>query len=335
MQSMVVSTGVTFAVQAVEIGANQVPLPIGPQTLITCGPFECMEGPVAPMLSIANSKVCTDWDPTVEIQVGKVDNDVVDGTDTQTTADAENAWLEADDNDGVDLGIVTSSTLEMNVKHIFSGVGGGTNTDTTVKADKGSDQTLAMKAVAEIYVDAEENDDETANVNEMDVCDNTYDAGDLTDEPEGCFRLRGPGAGRGDNNPGKGADYLAGWTIELSPVGGDVSWGRVDWDDNPFEDLECGASEPIVVADHVDICAMFDDEVDLATGKGWEPTVVFGSETPETTDFRQRSHHVEGLGQEGHRRLDVQDHLVRRQPGRRHPGRFRGPAHGGCRRHRH
>ena len=33
MQSMVVSTGVTFAVQPVEIGANQVPLPIGDATL--------------------------------------------------------------------------------------------------------------------------------------------------------------------------------------------------------------------------------------------------------------------------------------------------------------
>ena len=29
MQSMVVTTGATFAIQSVEIGANQVPIPIG------------------------------------------------------------------------------------------------------------------------------------------------------------------------------------------------------------------------------------------------------------------------------------------------------------------
>ena len=288
LQSMVLSDGATFKVQRTTVGANQEVEPTGDVMYITCGPFECMEGDTVPELSIANSTVCTAWDPEVEIQVGKVDNDVVDATDAQTTADAENAWLEADDNDGVDLGIVTSSSLEMNVKHVFSGVAGGTNTDTTIKADKGSDKTLAMKAVASIYVDEETNDTDTANINEMDVCDNTYDAGDLTDEPEGCFRLRGPGAGRSDNNPSKGADYLSGWTIELSPVGGDVAWGRVDWDDDPFEDLTCGDADPIVVADHVDICGMFEEEVDLATGKGWDPTVVFESEvfgdTADNTD---------------------------------------------------
>ena len=55
MQSMVVSTGVTFAVQAVEIGANQVAIPIGDATFVTCGPFECAMGMDAPEISIANS----------------------------------------------------------------------------------------------------------------------------------------------------------------------------------------------------------------------------------------------------------------------------------------
>ena len=288
MQTMVVSTGVTFAVQPVEIGANQVPLPIGNATHVTCGPFECIEGAAAPMLSIANSAVCGAWDPSVQIMVGKVDNDVIppeEATD-DTTASATGV----DTNDGVDLGIVTSSSLEMNVKHVFSGVAGGTNTSRTVKAAKGSNKTLVMASVASIHVDADV--DVTGagtaaapyGVDESEVCDNTYDAGSLTDKPKGCFRLRGPGAGRGDNDPGKGANYLSGWSIELSPVGGDVGWGNVDWEDNPFEDLECGAAEPIMVADHVDICEMFDAEVDLATGKGWKPTVVFRSETPGFTE---------------------------------------------------
>ena len=62
MQSMVVTTGVTFAVQSVEIGANQVAIPIGDATFVTCGPFECAMGMDAPEISIANSAVCSGWD---------------------------------------------------------------------------------------------------------------------------------------------------------------------------------------------------------------------------------------------------------------------------------
>ena len=63
LQSMVISSGATFAVQPVEIGANQVPIPIGAATLVTCGPFECGMGAEVPELSVANSPVCAAWDP--------------------------------------------------------------------------------------------------------------------------------------------------------------------------------------------------------------------------------------------------------------------------------
>ena len=114
------------------------------------------------------------------------------------------------------------------------------------------------------------------------VCDNSYATEDVSskaDRPAGCFRLVGPGAGASGNDPSKGADYLSGWSIELSPVGGDVAWGDVDWDDDPFEDLTCGDADPIMVSDRVNICEMFDAEVSLATGKGWKPTVVFDADT--------------------------------------------------------
>ena len=270
MQSQVVTAGVTFVLQAVEIGANQEPLPVGPTHLVTCGPFECAEGPAAPVLSIANSPMCTDWDPTVEFQVGKVDNDVIDPDAGQDAADGVNT------NDGIDLGIVTSSSLKMTAKHIFSGVSGGTNSETPVEAASGSNKTHGMKAVSGVIrVDGDNLDTEDTETDYV-VCDNTYATEDVSskaDRPAGCFRLIGPGAmGRDD---AKGPDYLAGWSIELSPLGADVGWGNVDWETNPFEDLECGASEPIMVADHVDICDMFDTEVDMATGKGWKPEVVF------------------------------------------------------------
>ena len=276
MQSMVVSDGVTFMVQRTTVGANQEMEPTGDVAYVTCGPFECMEGDTAPELSIANSAMCTDWDPSVEFMVGKVDNDVLEP--------ATLAPGELESNDGVDLGIVTSSSLEMNVKHIFSGVSGGTNTSKTVKAAKGSNRTLSMSAVTGVItVNADTDDTATPNIDESVVCDNTYTDEDVSakvDRPggdDGCFRLIGPGAGRSDNDASKGADYLSGWSIELSPLGADVAWGDVDWDDNPFEDLECAAMDPIMVSDHVDICDMFDTEVSMATGKGWKPEVVFDS----------------------------------------------------------
>ena len=281
MQSAVLSDGATFMVQRTAVGANQEMEPTGDVMYITCGPFECMEGSDAPELSIANSAVCTAWDPSVGIMVGKVDNDVI-GPDSTDDADAADG---VDTNDGVDLAIVTSSTLEMSVKHIFSGVANGTNTSKSVDADKGSNKTLAMAAVASIAVSEDENDDGMISVDET-VCNNPYTSEDVSQKADrpgglsGCFRLMGPGAGRIDNDASKGADYLSGWSIELSPKDADVMWGRVDWDDDPFEDLECGDADPIMVADHVDICEMFDAEVDRATGKGWKPDVVFGSEVP-------------------------------------------------------
>ena len=279
MQSMVINDGVTFSVQAVEIGANQVPVPIGPSVLVTCGPFECAEDSATPPeLSIANSKMCTNWDPSVMIQVGKVDNDVLGPDSGEEATDGVNT------NDGIDLGIVTSSSLKMNVKSVFAGVAGGTNTSSTSEAASGSNKTLGMKAVgsgtgAVITVDADADDGDTAGIDESEVCDNMYEDEDVSlkaDRPMGCFRLIGPGAMGRDAS--KGPDYLAGWSIELSPLGADVSWGDVDWKENPFKDLKCEGAEPIMVSDHVDVCEMFEAEVSGGTGKGWKPEVVFDAD---------------------------------------------------------
>ena len=272
MQSMVVTDGVTFMVQRTTVGANQEMEPTGDVAYVTCGPFECAEGDMAPELSIANSSMCTDWDPSVEVQVGKVDNDVIAPDTGEEATDGVNT------NDGIDLGIVTSSSLKMNVKHVMSGVSAGTNSETTVEAASGSSKTLAMKAISGVItVDADADVGDTAGIDESEVCDNTYDEGTLTDRPKGCFRLIGPGAmGR---DAAKGPNYLSGWSIELSPLGADVAWGNVDWDENPFKDLKCEGTDPIMVADHVDVCDMFETEVSMATGRGWKPTVVFGDTT--------------------------------------------------------
>ena len=81
------------------------------------------------------------------------------------------------------------------------------------------------------------------------------------------------GSGPARNAP----NYLAGYSLELSPVGAGVTWGRVDWDPDPFEDLTCD-SMTMMVADQVDICASFEEEVDYTIGDGWSPEVVFSDD---------------------------------------------------------
>ena len=58
------------------VGANQMMEPTGDVAYVTCGPFNCADGMDAPVPSLEDSAVCTAWDPTVDFQVGKVDNDV-------------------------------------------------------------------------------------------------------------------------------------------------------------------------------------------------------------------------------------------------------------------
>ena len=164
----------------------------------------------------------------------------------------------------------------MNVKHVFSGVAGGTNTSKTVEAASGSDKTLAMAAVASITVNQDEDDDRHRQHRRHDGVRQHLRRRQSHRQAQGLLPVgRSLAPPEADYDASKGADYLAGWSIELSPLGADVGWGDVEWKDNPFEDLECGASDPIMVADHVDVCEMFDAEVSLATGKGWKPEVVF------------------------------------------------------------
>ncbi|MXW39211.1 MAG: hypothetical protein F4Z65_13230 [Acidobacteria bacterium] len=276
MQSDVIATGAQFMATPVLIGANQVPMQIGDPVYVTCGPFECSESAMAPEISISDSAACEGWDPTVDIQVGKVDNDVVN----PATGDADNG------NDGIDLGIVTSSSLEMTVKHVFSGVANGTNTSGTTTAAEGSKKTLTMKDVGAAIVAFKDADDDDDLTEDVVPCDNTYDEGTINDWPggsnEGCFRLRVVGSGD------SAANYLSGYSIELSPKDAGVSWGEVDWDPNPFKDLKC-ASMTMMVSDEVDVCAMFEDEVDYALrGKGWQPEVIFGTSGSEPDENQIR-----------------------------------------------
>ena len=276
-QSMVLDGGATFMVQRTVVGANQEMTPSGDVAYVTCGPFTCADGMDAPALTLEGSAVCTAWEEkfTIELQVGKVENDVVDRSDLLDDDTLAEDGIEAVDgaddtaNDGIDLGWVTSANAKTTIKHVFDGVANGTNGSVSTEAAKGSDKALTMKNfTGAILADT----DATMDGNQ-DPCrvDDDYDmdrGGHF--KPDGCFRFIGPGPGKNSS------DYLSGYTLDISPADIGVAWGNVVWDDDPFEGLEC-ESMSVTVSDHVDVCDMFEAEVSYATGDGWSPSVVFSA----------------------------------------------------------
>ena len=90
-------------------------------------------------------------------------------------------------------------------------------------------------------------------------------------KPDNCFRI---GANK--------INYLADYAIELAAKGSAVSWGSVDWEahfgeegDNPFMDMDMPlACDTVMVAaaDEVDVCSLFEEEVDRALDAGWGGT---------------------------------------------------------------
>ena len=86
------------------------------------------------------------------------------------------------------------------------------------------------------------------------------------DMPESCFRIIGS------------PDYLSGYSIEVEAKGSAVAWGSVEWEEDPFEGLTC-ESMTFIASEQVDICAMFEEEVDYALEKGeeWVPKVTFNA----------------------------------------------------------
>ena len=98
-------------------------------------------------------------------------------------------------------------------------------------------------------------------------------------KPDNCFRLEGPGANEKATATKKGPDFLSGYTLELEPEGADVAWGsEVEWDEDPFEDLTCD-SMTVNVADELDVCSMFEEEVADATEGAWTFAVNWNGTT--------------------------------------------------------
>ena len=268
LQSAVLDGDATFMVQRATIGANQEMEPSGDVAYVTCGPFECVDGMDAPEITLENSTVCNGFDPELVLQVGKIDNDVLAAANTDD-ARAEVA------NDGLDIGWVTSQKGAMSVTHHFSGVTDGQNYKVAGRdSTKGTDMPLPMdKGDGDGDVAGADDSDDDEDTDNADYGDalivSAADADseaclDYTkrntrgglDRPDNCFRIVGD------------PDYLNGYTIEVAAKNSGVTWGSVNWEDDPFEDLEC-PSVTMAAADQVDVCALFEDEVDQATEEGW------------------------------------------------------------------
>ena len=294
LQSDVIAGEATFMIQRTTMGANQEMEPTGDVAYVTCGPFNCQDGMDAPEPSIADSAVCQAFDPEFTLQVGFVDNDVLvtERVDDTTTTDVDETRSAADaamydDNDGLDIGWVSTSKAGMTVMHHFEGVAKGTNYSVAGRdAASGTDKALAMDLGSGTATDADK-DVSTSNEDyepallvmaDGEACVD-YESSALAskrgiDMPESCFRVIGS------------PDYLSGYSVEVEAKGSAVAWGEVEWEDDPFEGLTCD-SVTFMAADQVDVCAMFDEEVDYAMDEGeeWRPSVDFNRFTTGTTDM--------------------------------------------------
>ena len=297
LQSLVVTEGATFEVTAVELGANQVPVPVGPTVFVTCGPFACAEDTMdPPEISIADSDVCNDWEYSIALNVGFVDNTAMnldpDGPDTDGDPDGDTTL-----DDGIDVAWVYTSNTDLEVTHHFGNAlmveakageasrmtalsvsGGGPALIHPVNPPETAPATPTMNlshlfnvptggAATERWAC-----DSLGQVAPTDPPDSDYNPANLSvTMPDGCFRVSA-----------NGANYLADYTIELAAVGSAVSWGSVDWEEvfeddeeaNPFLDLSCD-TVMVAAADEVDVCALFEDEVDRALEAGWAGASVY------------------------------------------------------------
>ena len=278
LQSMVLSDGATFMIQRTTMGANQEMEPSGDVAYMTCGPFTCVDGSDAPEISIADSPTCAAWDPSVTLVTGLIDNDVFQ-TETAETADSRGDF--SNSNDGIDVGWETTSTAAMTVKHIFSGVDDGSNYDLSgPDASSGTGKALKMDRKNTSTAATDENDayrpgiriavndklelgaDDGGTANAT-ACfsDSDYQRNvGGNHQPNNCFRIISTG----------GANYLSGYSIELTAKDSAVSWGEVDWDE--FDDLTC-ESMTFSAMDSLDtdVCDLFAAEVDyaLSRSQGW------------------------------------------------------------------
>ena len=269
--------GATFILQPVVMGANQVPLPVGDPHPMTCGPFQCGPGIMGPEITIEDSDKCNDWDPTLHLDVGLIDNSLNEheGAAVVAAANDDPRVAAVTVFDGLDLGWTYSSSLDVTITHDLS--------VTSAESDAGDtsmEESLAMTSIGEITIGAEADGtqdqtyyalsaepDETItgddgtnlgscqplndpdNVENWDYNDNLASR---ISKPDNCFRLT--------VDHGLDRNYLDAYSVTMDPKGADVSWGSIPWWMDQDE-LTC-PSTSWEASEMVDVCGMFEAEVD-------------------------------------------------------------------------
>ena len=285
LQQKVVDEGATFKITRLTMGANQEMEPTGDSAYLTCGPFNCADGMDRPDLALADSGICNDWEHEIRLDVGFVDNTVVN----PEADDAGDPTLD----DGIDVGWTYMSNTDLEVTHHFGGTfmveakakeksrmtaltvsGGGPALLHPAKennAEGTGGETLDSLFGGALTIGPERwACDSLGATTETDALGSDYNPANLSvTKPDGCFRISA-----------NGVNYLADYSIELAAAGSAVSWGTVDWTKvyeegaNPFMDLTCD-TVMVAAADEVDVCALFEDEVDRALEAGWGGANVY------------------------------------------------------------
>ena len=228
-----------------------------------------------PALVVEDSAACNAFAPTLMLDVGYIDND---GMDPRAAGGADAATAVGGP-DGVDIGWTYTSDTAFTSKHDFADIRGGTSFSVTgpEAAKSSTAKALPMRAqkadktgyiqdyqeAAYFRADAIAGTDAGNNICNQAVYKNTD--GDL-DTPKGCFRIASEATLKSNGEISGAVNYMAGYTVTLAPEDASVTWGNVDWEEDPFDGLTCD-SYPSVAMDELDVCELLDDEVMTATSK--------------------------------------------------------------------
>ena len=234
LQRDVVQDGATFRIE---------PTGSGETMFVTCGPFGCSEAaerrPTPPDFGSQIGSVCGGWDPTLDFEVGLVQNHPLEPR-------------------GVDVGWMYTSSLDFAVQHAFSGVPGGVNL--TVDGPDGA--AASRPAPLSMGTGTEPLDSyDPALGSCLPATGSSYEDSGIR-RPRECFRTLTTGTASGAVN------YLTGYSVTLAPDA-TVTWGRIAWAE--FADVRC-PSRTFQAKDQLNVCSLLDSEVDLSFGQNLSVT---------------------------------------------------------------
>ena len=313
-QMSVARDGAVFKFEKVTVGAGQETTPTGDVAYITCGPFRCsdaaMEEPAAPAITLADSAACTAFEASLDLVKGMADNDDAqgrsNGVDVGFTYTASHGATVTHEFSDVSFGgggayrvrgatlSATSTPTALVMAASGSGntarnnFGGAMNrdADAATQSQPGPIRSGANDCFPDALTDDLNASYASTNISLNDLGANTPGKHSLTgtavfSKPENCVRLITDGVYEtvpSGKQTVRWRDYVSGYRVHINPAasvvwgGSSVSWSSLD--DDPFDGLTC-PSQTFEVADMLDACQDFKDEVDAYWGAGIGPRGQF------------------------------------------------------------